>query len=77
VGIAIAIVAVVALAVIGLVVTARSRATTGRLSRETRKRDEAASGSTVTEAARPADETTVVPESSYGRARADEARRAI
>ena len=43
-GIAIAIVAVVALAVVGLLVTARSRATTGRLSRETRKRDEAGGG---------------------------------
>jgi cytochrome b6-f complex iron-sulfur subunit len=77
VGIAIAIVAVVALAVIGLVVTARSRASTGRLSRETRKRDEAAAGSTVSEAAAPADETTVAAESSEGRARADEARKAI
>ena len=44
-GIAIAIVAVVALAVVGLLVTARSRATTGRLSRETRKRDEAVGAS--------------------------------
>ena len=76
-GIAIAIVAVVALAVIGLVVTARSRATTGRLSRETRKRDTDAAASTVAEAAAPADETTVEAESSEGRARADEARRAI
>jgi cytochrome b6-f complex iron-sulfur subunit len=67
----------VALAVIGLVVTARSRATTGRLSRETRKRDEAAAGSAVPPAGAPADETTVAEESSEGRARADEARRAI
>ena len=52
-GIAIAIVAVVALAVVGLLVTARSRATTGRLSRETRKRDDAAGASTVPEAAAP------------------------
>ena len=51
-GIAIAIVAVIALAVIGLVVTARSRATTGRLSRETRKRDEAAGASTVADGGR-------------------------
>jgi cytochrome b6-f complex iron-sulfur subunit len=75
--IAIAIVAVIALAVIGLLVTARSRATTGRLSRETRKRDEAAAGSSVADAAAPADESSVVEEAGEGRARADEARRAI
>jgi cytochrome b6-f complex iron-sulfur subunit len=75
--IAIAIVAVIALAVIALVVTARSRATTGRLSRETRKRDESASGSALSQAATPGDETNVEAESSEGRARADEARRAI
>jgi cytochrome b6-f complex iron-sulfur subunit len=75
--VAIAIVAVIALAVIALLVTARSRATTGRLSRETRKRDEGASGSTLSEAASPSDETTVEVETSEGRARADEARRAI
>ncbi len=45
-GIAIAIVVVIALAVVALLVTARSRATTGRVSRETRKRDEAAGAST-------------------------------
>jgi len=77
VGIAIAIVAVVALAVIGLVVTARSRATTGRLSRETRKRDETAAAATTTPDAAPADETVVAAETVEGRARADEARRAI
>lgn len=76
-GIAIAIVAVVALAVIGLVVTARSRATTGRLSRETRKRDEVAGASSVPEDAGPADETTVAEETDEARARADDARRAI
>jgi cytochrome b6-f complex iron-sulfur subunit len=75
--IAIAIVAVIALAVIALFATARSRATTGRLSRETRKRDVAASGSTLSEAASPSDETTVAAETSEGRTRADEARRAI
>jgi cytochrome b6-f complex iron-sulfur subunit len=75
--IAIAIVAVIALAVIALLVTARSRATTGRLSRETRKSDVAASGSAMSEAATPSDETNVEAESSEGRARADEARRAI
>jgi cytochrome b6-f complex iron-sulfur subunit len=77
VGIAIAIVAVVALAVIGLVVTARSRATTGRLSRETRKRDEAVGGSTISEPPAPADESSVLEEAGEGRARADEARKAI
>jgi cytochrome b6-f complex iron-sulfur subunit len=75
--IAIAIIAVIALAVIGLVVTARSRATTGRLSRETRKRDEVAGGSTLVSEATPADESTVAEASDEGRARADEARRAI
>jgi cytochrome b6-f complex iron-sulfur subunit len=67
----------VALAVVGLVVTARSRATTGRLSRETRKRDEAAGGSTVAEGATADDESSVVEEAGEGRARADDARRAI
>jgi len=75
--IAIAIVAVIALAVIGLLVTARSRATTGRLSRETRARDEAAGASTIASAAAPAGEETVAEASDEGRARADEARRAI
>jgi cytochrome b6-f complex iron-sulfur subunit len=75
--IAIAIVAVIALAVIGLVVTARSRATTGRLSRETRKRDEAAGASAVPQSAAPADEASVAVDSEEGRTRADEARRAI
>jgi cytochrome b6-f complex iron-sulfur subunit len=77
VGIAIAIVAVVALAIIGVLVTARSRTTTGRLSRETRKRDQAAAGSSVPETVAPADETSVEAETSEGRARADEARKAI
>jgi cytochrome b6-f complex iron-sulfur subunit len=77
VGIAIAIIAVVALAVIGLVVTARSRATTGHLSRETRKRDAGAGAAAGSETAAPADETSVAAESDEGRARADEARQAI
>ena len=76
-GIAIAIIAVVALAVVGLLVTARSRATTGRLSRETRKRDEASGASTVAEAAAPDDEATVAEGAAEGRSRADEARKAI
>jgi cytochrome b6-f complex iron-sulfur subunit len=75
--IAIAIVAVIALAVIGLVVTARSRATTGRLSRETRKRDEVAAGSAVSEGSVPSGETNVAEQSTEARARADESRRAI
>ena len=75
--IAIAIAAVIALAVIGLLVTARSRATTGRLSRETRARDEAAGASTVASAAAPAGEESVAEATGEGRARADEARRAI
>jgi cytochrome b6-f complex iron-sulfur subunit len=75
--IAIGIVAVIAFAVITLLVTARSRATTGRLSRETRKRDEAVGGSTVSESVAPADESTVAEEAGEGRARADEARKAI
>ena len=61
-GIAIAIVVVIALAVVALLVTARSRATTGSVSRETRKRDEAAGGSAVPEAAAPVNETTVAEE---------------
>ncbi len=76
-GIAIAIVVVIAFAVIALLVTARSRATTGRVSRETRKRDEAAGGSTLSQAVTPSDETNVEVETGEGRARADEARRAI
>jgi cytochrome b6-f complex iron-sulfur subunit len=82
VAIAIAIVAVVALAVVGLFVTARSRATTGRLSRETRKRDEASGGSTGAEGAAPDDEAASSPAAGVegageGRSRADEARKAI
>jgi cytochrome b6-f complex iron-sulfur subunit len=75
--IAIAIVAVIALAVIGLVVSARSRTTTGRLSRETRKRDQEAAGSVVPPAAEPSDEVSVEEASAEARARAEEARRAI
>ena len=73
--IAIAIAAVIALAVIGLVVTARSRATTGRLSRETARRR---GGRRLTVASRPpAGEESVAEATGEGRARADEARRAI
>jgi len=73
VGIAIAIVAIVLLAVVGLLVTARRRSTTGSLSRETRKRDEAAGAS----AAPSASAGDVVAETAEGRERADEARQAI
>src|SRR5256885_3860040 len=74
--IVIGIIAVIALAVVGVAVTARSRTTTGRLSRETRKRDEAA-GASAPAVAVPEDETTVAEASDEARARADEARRAI
>src|SRR5207344_1582297 len=43
----------------------------------TRKRDEAVSASAVAEAAAPVDETTAAVETTEGRERADEARRAI
>ena len=75
--IAIAVLAVIALAVVGLLVSARSRATTGRLSRETCKRDEAAAASSSAGDAAPADESSVLEEAGEGRARADEARKAI
>lgn len=70
--IAIAIAAIVVLAVVGLVVSARKRSTTGSLSRETRKRDEAA-GASATSAATE----DVAAETAEGRERADEARQAI
>ncbi|MFI5053485.1 MAG: ubiquinol-cytochrome c reductase iron-sulfur subunit [Acidimicrobiia bacterium] len=76
-GIAIAIVAVVALAVVGLVVSARQRSTTGQLSRETRKRDERAAGSALTEAAAPEGEASIAEVDDAARARAAEARQAI
>jgi len=75
-GIAIGIGAVVFLAVVGLVATAGKRATTGRLSRETRKRD--ASSTTVAAAGSAAVHEELTEElSEQARARADEARRAI
>jgi cytochrome b6-f complex iron-sulfur subunit len=76
--IAIGIAAVIVLAVVALLVMARQRSTTGTLSRETRRRDEDASASVVQDAAAPA--STIEPsggESGEGRARADDARRAI
>jgi cytochrome b6-f complex iron-sulfur subunit len=71
--IAIAIVAIVVLAVVGLVVSARKRSTTGNLSRETRKRDEARHASEPA----PAASTDLVDESAEARARAGESRQAI
>jgi cytochrome b6-f complex iron-sulfur subunit len=72
-GIALGIVAVLVLAVIAVLVIGRQRSTTGRLSRETRKRDE----SSIATAAEPAGEESIEEESDEARARADEARRAI
>jgi cytochrome b6-f complex iron-sulfur subunit len=75
VGIALLILGLLVFAVIAVLVTARQRSTTGRLSRETRKSDrsEVAAASD----AEPADEEAVEEETAEGRARADEARRAI
>jgi len=70
--IAIAVVAIILLAVVGLLVSARKRSTTGSLSRETRQRDEAAAASALSSA-----EETAAVETSEGRERADEARQAI
>jgi cytochrome b6-f complex iron-sulfur subunit len=75
--IAIAVVAVIALAVVSLLVSARSRATTGRLSRETRKRDEVAGASATPDAAAPEGEESVAAQADDARARADDARKAI
>jgi cytochrome b6-f complex iron-sulfur subunit len=74
--VAIAIVAVVAFAIVGLLVTARSRAGTGRLSRETRKRDEEARRSDRPEA-ELVHVGAVSDLSDAARARAADARRAI
>jgi len=66
-----------ALAVIALVATARRRATTGRLSRETRARDTHAGGSAVPTDANPEGEESIAEATEQARARADDARRAI
>ena len=71
--IALGIVAVLVLAVIAVLVLGRQRSTTGRLSRETRKRDESA----IVTTAEPTGEENVEEESEEARERADEARRAI
>jgi cytochrome b6-f complex iron-sulfur subunit len=73
--IAIAIAAIVVLAVVGLVVSARKRSTTGTLSRETRKRDEARQASEDASATSATED--VAAETAEGRERADEARQAI
>jgi cytochrome b6-f complex iron-sulfur subunit len=71
--IALGIVAVLVLAVIAVLVIGRQRSTTGRLSRETRKRDD----STIATTAVPTGEENIEEESEEARERADEARRAI
>ena len=71
--IALGIVALLVLAVIAVLVIGRQRSTTGRLSRETRKRDESAIATTAV----PTGEENVEEESEEARERADEARRAI
>jgi cytochrome b6-f complex iron-sulfur subunit len=71
--IALLIVGLLLLAVVAILVTARQRSTTGRLSRETRKSDR----SEVAGEIAPAGEESVEEESDEGRARADDARRAI
>jgi cytochrome b6-f complex iron-sulfur subunit len=76
VAIAIGIVVVLLLAVVALLAMARQRSTTGTLSRETRRRDEAASASTAPAEAAAADAEPAA-ETDEGRTRADEARRAI
>ena len=73
--IVVGIVVLLALAVVALVATGRRRATTGRLSRETRARDTHAGGSTVPGEAQPEGEESVAEASDEARARADDARR--
>ena len=80
--IAIGIGALLVLAVVAVLATARQRSTTGSLSRETRRRDAAASGSDAPTAPAAGDgdgagDGAREDASGEGRARADEARRAI
>jgi cytochrome b6-f complex iron-sulfur subunit len=77
VAIAVGIVVVLGLAVVALLVSGRRHASTGRLSRETQKRDTQAGGSTVAPEAAPEGEESVAALSGDARARADDARRAI
>jgi cytochrome b6-f complex iron-sulfur subunit len=74
VGIALLIIGLLVLAVIAVLVTARQRSTTGRLSRETRKSDRS---TTPAEVAPEGMSESVEVESVEARTRADEARRAI
>jgi len=71
--IAIGVVAVLVLAVVSVLVIGRRSTATGRLSRETVKRDQ----STMPAEAKPEGEESVEEESEEARTRADEARRAI
>ena len=75
--IVIGIVVVLGLAVVALLATGRRRASTGRLSRETRQRDAQAGGSAVPSEAASAGEESVDELSDEARSRADDARRAI
>jgi cytochrome b6-f complex iron-sulfur subunit len=77
VAIVVGIVVVLALAVVALLVSGRRHSTTGRLSRETQKRDTAAGGSAVPAEAAPEGEESVAALSGDARSRADDARRAI
>ena len=75
--IVVGIVVVLALAVVALLVSGRRHSTTGRLSRETQKRDTTAGGSSVPAEAAPEGEESVAALSGDARSRADDARRAI
>ena len=75
--IVVGIVVVLALAVVALLVSGRRHSTTGRLSRETQKRDTTAGGSAVPAEAAPEGEESVAALSGDARSRADDARRAI
>ena len=75
--IVVGIVVVLALAVVALLVSGRRHSTTGRLSRETQKRDTTAGGSAVPAEAEPEGEESVAALSGDARSRADDARRAI
>jgi cytochrome b6-f complex iron-sulfur subunit len=75
--IVVGIVVVLALAVVALLVSGRRHSTTGRLSRETQKRDTSAGGSSLPAEAAPEGEESVAALTDDARARADDARRAI
>ena len=76
--IVVGIVVVLALAVVALLVSGRRHSTTGRLSRETQKRDTTAGGSSVpAEAAPEGEESVAALLPGDARSRADDPRRAI